>query len=530
MAPAAVPTVTAARPRSPATVDADSETACTPLHASVASLSVPGIPTEAEPPPVVGGVARSLRSAAVYTAVLAVQRAIALIMLPLFTRALDPGEYGTLGVLISVATLAGIVFAAGLEVAIVRFYFTLAGDPARQRRFVDSVWRFLTVWPLAAALVASAAAWPFVGSGEVSRLDVVLTLVGAALGVSASTFPLILLRARQDLRRYIAAAATPTIATPLLTVLFVVVMDLGLSGFVLGIAVANALSLAAAAVIVPWRPEPGGFDRALVRGAVAFSVPLLPHTLSHWGLQFADRAVLAGLVSTASLGRFVLAANLSAPLLMVLIALNQGFMPAYARAATGEVGSAELRRHAVAQIVVVAGLTLAAALLGAPLAELLAPDSYAGAGALVPWIVLGYGFLGLYFVPMNGATLAAGRSRFVWVATATAAAFNVGLLYLLVPSHGVEAAAIASAAAYGVLLTGTFVWAHARPSPVRYEWRRILPALAVAALVYALATATSPQQPELALAVHAAWLGAYPLAIVGVGVIPAGRLAGVWRR
>ena len=488
-----------------------------------------GVPAGVEPAALPGGVERSLRSAAVFSLVLAVQRALSLALLPLYTRAIGPGEYGALGVLLSVAALAAIVFGAGLEVAIVRSYFVLASDPPRQRRYIDSVWRFLTVWPVAAALVASAAAWPFVGSGDVGGVDVLLTLVGAALGVSASTFPLILLRARQDLRRYVAAAATPTIATPLLTVLLVVVADLGLRGFVLAIALANALSLVAAAAIVPWRPDPGGFDRLLVRGALAFSLPLLPHTLSHWGLQLADRAVLAGLVSAASLGVYVLASTLAAPLLMVLMSLNQGFMPTYARAGTGQ-GDGDLRGVVVAQIVAVAGLTLAAALLGAPLAEVLAPASYSGAGELVPWLVLGYGFLGLYFVPMNGATLAAGRSRLVWVATASAAAFNVALLYLLVPSHGVEAAAIASAAAYGLLLAGTAVWAHAGPNPVRYDWRRIAPALAAAAAVYALATATSPADPAVALAVHAAWLPAYAIAVVVLGVIPAGRLGGLLRR
>jgi O-antigen/teichoic acid export membrane protein len=308
------------------------------------------------------------------------------------------------------------------------------------------------------------------------------------------------------------------------------VADQGLRGFLLAIVLANALSLVAAAVIVPWRPEPGGFDRAVVRGALAFSLPLLPHTLSHWALQLADRTVLAGLVSAASLGVFVLASNLAAPLLMVLMSLNQGFMPTYARAGAGGEDAEGLPTIVVVQIMAVAGLTLAAALLGAPLAGVLAPDSYAGAGELVPWIVLGYGFLGLYFVPMNGATLAAGRSRLVWVATASAAAFNIALLYLLVPRHGVEAAAVASAAAYGVLLAGTAVWAHAGPNPVRYDWRRIVPALAAAAAIYALATATSPADPDTALAVHAAWLPLYPIAMVVLGVIPVARVRRLLRR
>ena len=36
---------------------------------------------------------------------------------------------------------------------------------------------------------------------------------------------------------------------------------------------------------------------------------------------------------------------------------------------------------------------------------------------IIAWIVLGYGFLGLYYIPMNGTSLGARRTRFVAVAT-----------------------------------------------------------------------------------------------------------------
>ena len=143
---------------------------------------------------------------------------------------------------------------------------------------------------------------------------------------------------------------------------------------------------------------------------------MLPHTLSHWALQLADRLVIAGLVSATSLGVYTLAATIATPLQLLVVSLNQGFMPTYARSGTKSGSVSELRRIVLFQITAVTALTLAGALLGGPVADILAPPSYGGASTLIPWIVLGYGFLGLYVIPMNGATLGAGRTRRVWAA------------------------------------------------------------------------------------------------------------------
>src|SRR4051794_13467825 len=108
--------------------------------ASVSRLTAtPALTTEGpDRPSPEGGFGHSLRSAMVYSAALAVQRAIGFVLLPLYTRALAPAEYGALGVLLSIATLAVFVFSVGLDTAIFRNYFRLAADPDRQQRYVDS--------------------------------------------------------------------------------------------------------------------------------------------------------------------------------------------------------------------------------------------------------------------------------------------------------------------------------------------------------------------------------------------------------
>ena len=103
-------------------------------------------------------------------------------------------------------------------------------------------------------------------------------------------------------------------------------------------------------------------------------------------------------------------------------------MPAYASAGINPDQRDHLADLIVVQIASVLAICLAGALLGGPLLQLMAPAAYDSAAPLVAWIVLGYAFLGLYFIPMNGITLGAGRSGFVWIVSALGAASNVALL------------------------------------------------------------------------------------------------------
>jgi O-antigen/teichoic acid export membrane protein len=159
--------------------------------------------------------------------------------------------------------------------------------------------------------------------------------------------------------------------------------------------------------------------------------------------------------------------------------------------------------------VIVIALTLIGAMLGPPVVEILIDSSYHDAAGLVPWLVLGYGFFGVYFIPMNGATLAAGRRSFVWVASGAGVVVNLGLIVLLTPRHGIEAAAIASAAGYLCLLVLMSIWAHWRPNPVTYNWPAIGGAVALAAAVYVGGSLTEQDAVVADAAVQCGWLALF---------------------
>jgi O-antigen/teichoic acid export membrane protein len=461
----------------------------------------------------------AVRSSAVYAGAAVFQRGIIFLLLPVYTRVLAPAQYGRLSVLLAIAAAAAIVLSCGMDTAFFRAYFALQSDPAGQRRFVTTAWTFLLAVPPAIAALLALVAGPFLVHSEIAPpAELALALAGAALLVSGTVVPLALLRAEERLRDYLVLAAVTAGTTAALTLVAVVGLDAGVAGWLVAVVVANAVTLAAAIRIIPFR-RAGGIDRHLLAGALALGLPLIPHMLSHWGLGISNRVLLAGMVSTSKVGIYALAANIALPVAIVMQGMAQGFMPSFARAATNSAALDALRRVVNLQFLLVLAFTTLGALLGPIAVRQLASPAYAGAADLVPWLALGYGLLGLYFIPMNAVALTAGRTRRVWVITLAAATTNLVCLVALVPRLGLLGAAMATPAGYLVLLAGVAIFSRGADNPVRYDAARMRRGLLVFAAVYGLAVATSGDRTLIDACIRCAWLGSAPALLVLAHVV-----------
>jgi O-antigen/teichoic acid export membrane protein len=450
----------------------------------------------------------ALRGGAVYAGAAAFQRGIVFLLLPIYTRVLDPSAFGRLSVLLAIATAAVILLSIGMDTAFFRSYFALRDDPERQRRFVTTAWVFLLLGAPAGATVLALAARPFLAhSDTVPFGELALALIGSALFVSATVVPLALLRAEERLRDYMVFTVVIAGTTAAFTFVAVVVIEGGVGGWFGAVIAANTVTLLVAVRLVPLRLA-NGIDRRLLVGALALGAPLIPHMLSHWGLSVSNRLVLAGIVPTFQVGVFALATTLALPVAILMQGMAQGFMPAYARAAVDSAALNALPRLINVQYLLVLTLTTAATLFGPIAARYVAPSEYAAAAALVPWMTAGYGLLGLYFLPMNAMTLTEGRTGKVWMITVIAVGANFAALFTLVPSLGLTGAAIASMLGYAVLLLGVGIYSRGPDNPVRYQRARLTRAALVFIAMYVGAVVSSGDRTVLDAFIRLGWLAA----------------------
>ena len=425
---------------------------------------------------------RSFGNAAVYSLANALPRLLTFVFLPLYTRALTPAEYGRLSLILVIAVAASYLFASGLDVAVLRIYFQL-GDTDSRKRFVDSLWLAASAVSAVGATLILATTSVWLRSSSTIRFhDLVIGLAGATVLVAGTTIPQSILRAQQRRKPYLQLSLVNTGLGTGLTLLLVVGFGLGSTGWLVAILVANACTFAIAALLVGWRP-PSPFDSPSVRRAFALGIPLIPHALAQWSLLLADRAVLAGIVSTARLGIYSLAATMATPALVLVQSISQGFSTAYANPNSAVDEERSMRDTTRLHSILVLWVCLAVALLGPCAVGLLAAPAYRHAAPLVPWLALGYLFLGFYYIPMSGLSLGLGRTRFVWVFGVGAAVLNLALVRLCVPRFGLVSAAIASAVGYFALFASIFAYATISRAPVDYHWPRLTAAIGVAVIV-----------------------------------------------
>lgn len=466
------------------------------------------------------GLARLVRGTAAFAAASIAQRTIAFLLLPLYARVLDPVEYGQIGVITAISAALGTILGFGLETAVFRARVQFRADPAASETFVNTVGGFALVVPLVAALILAAALAASIASifaVPVAALQV--SLLGTALYASATVVPLALLRAQERLRDYLRLTAIQVVLNVALMVLLVVVLRLGVLGWMIAVAISSGVLLVRGLFVLGhrWTTE---FDGRYLRYALAFGLPLVPHALSHWGLSLSDRAVLGALADPAEVGAYYVAYQLALPISMIAVALSQGVQPMYAQASVDNAARRAAGAASTHQALIVAGLAGAVAALGPPIVLAVLPSEYADAARFIPWIALGVGLFGLYLIPMNAVSVMAGHTRWVWVFTLLAAVTNVGLNLALVPRIGALAAAIDTAVAYAVLLVGVFAYMRrVVAEPLEYDWRRIGIGIGLIVAGTTSAMMLTPPDPAIALVLRSSII----LAVAGLLV-----LTGVW--
>lgn len=430
----------------------------------------------------------------VFAAGTTLPRVLTLIFLPVYTASLTTSEYGRLSVLVWLGVIIGMVLPLGLDIALFRNYFKFEGQGRTQQDYVSTVWAIVAAVAPGFAALSCVVLAIVVSDGQLLG-DLVYTIVAYAVYAVAVPIPLTVLRAEKRLKAFIVVSAVSAVSQTSAVLVAVVALDGGVRGWMVATLIANLISFCVALVVLPFR-WPGTWRWEPARETASLGFVFVPHFIAHWALMGGNRFVLAAAVTPAAVGVFSLASNLAVPAHTVGQALTQALTPDYARAAH--------QKHAVDKVpttmkrqigVVLLGCT-AIALVVAPIVHLITPESYWGAADLAPWLVLGYAFLGMYYVPMNLVTMVAGKARGTWAFPVGAAVIALVLTYFVASEDNLVPAAIATSAGFGILLVCVALYAGQMDTDklagLRPPWRFALSCFGYCLVVYMLGAELTP--------------------------------------
>lgn len=400
-----------------------------------------------------------------------VSMALAVLLLPLYTRYIATSGYGIVETLATAVILLSILTRLGMIEAFLRFYYT-DEDPARR----DALVRRSVLLLLASTTIVAVplAVW----AAPLSKLVLTRRETGdfllAVLGLWSFTnleLAYGILRVDERLREYAVASVANVALTVASSVALVVGAGLRERGLLLGNYGATAVIL----VGVWWRlrhrliPRASGAEplSALLR----FGLPTVPAEASVYALSVIDRNYIVHTRGLGAAGLYSIAVKFAGVIALIVRAFQYAWPP-LAYSVADDAQARRLYGLVTTYYVLFSGWLIAGMTLESRwLLELLTTSRYHSAYRAIPWVTLGWAMYGLWVVFL----VIAGRARVTtrnFLAALCGVAVNIGLLFALVGPLGIAGAGIALCGAYLAMLSAMYLLTRELLA-VRFEWRRL---------------------------------------------------------
>lgn len=388
------------------------------------------------------------RAAIAYTALGVLQRGLALLLLPLLTRAMSVADFGAASLLMVGNLLLVVVFGASMDQAVLH-------ATARESEDLEhcGVLRAARIWLLyivpPTGLALGALAWftsaSFLGvSGQLWAIEI----AAAGMGTFAISYAAPRLRVQRRIRAYAVLTVVTVLGTVGFRILLVVVFQFGALGWAISDIVTACLTLIAATTIVGRRDVPAVPARATA--LVRFALPLLPMSLSLWAMTSLNRPLAALVLSFRDIGLFSAAASAAGAALIICVELNRALQPEYAR----ENLPAPMRNTAASmRIQLLAGVVIAvlACLLTPLFVRVVLPAPFASIEPTLAILSVIPVFWTVWAIANNITVFTARDTRWSWLGTSTGAAVLAAATLPLGSALGIDGVAIATVVAYGAM-------------------------------------------------------------------------------
>ena len=441
------------------------------------------------------------RHSAIYGLGLFLTKAVAFVMLPIYTRLLTPADYGVLQLIIMTFEVVTILAGSRIAFGIFHFYHK-AEDETRRHRVLSTASVLLAVTYAGAALTTIAAA-PAVANlvfGGDQRYVTFVRVAAASMAFEGlSLVPTAFFQLQNRSRTFVLVSLGKLGMQVTLNLIFLLPLGLGVLGVLLSSMITNIVFGTALSVrmlsSIGWR-----FERAAARGFVRFGLPLVVMQVATFLLTFGDRYFLNRAGGTTEVGLYGLAYQFGFLVVTIGFApFQRVWDPQRFAVAKQPDKDAIFARVFIYLNVLLVSAALGIALFGGDAIRMIAAAPFHASAAFVPVLAAAYVFqcwgsflnIGIYITE---------KTEYFTLANYLAATVALAGYLLLVPMWLAWGAAITTLVSLTVRAWLAHLFSQ-RLWPVQYRWQPIVRLASLAAAVGLVSALT----PELAIAVSLAY-------------------------
>lgn len=441
------------------------------------------------------------------------------LVLPLYTRYLTPEEFGIVYLSRAMVLILSIIISLGIHRSVVYFYHRTS-DTEERRKTMGALWLFTLFVSVLIILILNGLGrtiLPSLSHGALPSLFFQLS-IWTAFFTTLGLLPLTLLQAKEQPDRYVVLTLIRTLLVIGITLKFIVWDDRGAYGYLWGALLASAIMLIPSVlfvmkdVVLQWKAT-------ILRPALGYSLPLVPHDLSGWVLEYSDRVILERFVSLDAIGVYSFGYQIASIMGNIAIAIKDAWLP-FLFSTTQVQDKAydpTLSRMVTYYVFALCWIGLGISLYSRSLLTLFVDPAYLASYPIILWVVAGRLCNGLYFIPVNFLFL---KSKTIWipVITLTSGICGIAMNLLLVPSYGIIAAAWVTLLSYAIMMIVAWFVAE-RIHPFPYEYKRILHVVFAFAGWLLLGNLMNFSSPYLELTIRSAVLVSFPAALIVTGFL-----------
>lgn len=383
---------------------------------------------------------RVVVNSAIYTFSGILTKCFSFFLLPLYTTYLTTEDYGVTSIVNSFVSTMGFVVALSLFSAVSRFYVDYKEDGEKLKRFYGTISLFSLLSAVGWGVVLTAFREPlsqYVFSGADYYPVILLSLLNLTFHIQHDIY-IAILKSQQRAAHASVLSLVFFFANVALNIAFVVWWRMGAVGAILAGVVTYILCF-----VVFWvdffrkKAIVLCLDRSLLKEAIKYSLPIMPHNLSPKIAMLVSKVLIGGSVSVSALGIYSVASQFGSIADTIHSYVNSAYAPwLYEKLhAREESYKKTINRVVNAMVAIIGLLLLCLALFSQDYIILLLEPSYSSAWRLVPFIVAVYLIKIIYYFYVNVLFYYKKASRFLFVATVSGSVLNLLLSAILIPKY-----------------------------------------------------------------------------------------------
>ncbi|MBN1306077.1 MAG: oligosaccharide flippase family protein [Anaerolineales bacterium] len=414
---------------------------------------------------------RFIKDSAIYGVALMLARGVSILLLPLYTHVLAPADYGIVDLLTPVINFMGILLPLEIAQALYRIFPDAESEEEKTAFASSAMWFVVAVHIIFIGVMLPFASHLAVLLLRDSSLGIYIILgLATLLAIGPYNLTVLLLRCQFQAVAFSITNLVFTLASIGFSILFVLILRMGIIGVLIGNALGYFVGLALAFFFARQNYRLV-FSPAKLKEMLRFSVPLVPSSAGYFIMLYFSRPAIALLRGLADVGLFGIAARLVSPIPLAVNAFSGSLTPLIYSRYREESTPAEIARIFRVFFAGCMVLLLGTSLFSLELLHIFtAPDYYAAAN-LIPMMAVSAIISGLYlFTP--GLAIAK-KTGIIAVLYILSGVLNIGLNYLLIPFLGVVGAALATLLSVFINFVLSMYFSQ-KYYPVPHQWMRFV--------------------------------------------------------